>query len=121
MLQGFECHSFKFIQYFRQFSQDKKNKGASKFVLEAMKEDYEARLDRLQCPKCKKYQSFDEYMDKRRVCGPCRERFVKLHVSKFKSWEEKQQERDAKKAERLEKIEKELYQSYSFKPQTTHL
>lgn len=86
-----------------------------------MKEDYEARLDRLQCPTCRKYQSFDEYLEKRRICGQCKERFVKLHVSKFKSWEMKQTQNDLKKAEKLAKIEQEVYGNYSFKPQTTSL
>lgn len=104
----------------RQFNAKKKNK-ESKFVLEGMKEDYEARLDRLQCPKCLKYQSFDEWYEKRRICGPCQQRFVKLNVSKFTSWESKQQEHERKKREKLLKISHETYENCSFKPQVNHM
>jgi transcription initiation factor IIE alpha subunit len=90
-------------------------------VLEGLKEDYEARMDRLQCPKCRKYQSFDEFMEKRRICGPCQERFVKLHVSKFKSWEAKQTEREEKKEAKLKKINEEVYGVCSFAPQVNQM
>jgi protein-arginine kinase activator protein McsA len=86
-----------------------------------MKDDYEARLDRLQCPKCYKYQSFDEFMDKRRICGPCQERYVKLHVSKFKSWEAKQAEHERKKREKLEKLDKMTTGQWTYKPTLTEL
>jgi hypothetical protein len=105
----------------RQFNESKKGKGESKFVLEGLKEDYEARLDRLQCPKCRKYQSFDEFLEKRRTCGPCQQRFVKLHVSKFKSWEAKQAEREAKKEAKLKKMNDEVYGVCSFTPQVTQM
>mmetsp|Transcript_9466 Transcript_9466/g.14257 ORF Transcript_9466/g.14257 Transcript_9466/m.14257 type:complete len:400 (-) Transcript_9466:28-1227(-) len=89
-----------------------------KHILNSLKEDYDARLDKLQCPKCRKFQSFDEYMERRRYCGGCQERYTKLHVSKGKTWELKQAENEKKKAERLAKIESELYGDCSFKPKT---
>ena len=122
LLSSFSLFLFLTLTLFlRQFSNDKKNKGGSKFLLESMKEDYEARLDRLQCPKCRKYQSFDEFLEKRRICGPCQQRFTKLHISKFKSWEMKQAEKDRKKAEKISKVEQEAYGDCSFKPQIIRL
>jgi transcription initiation factor IIE alpha subunit len=110
-----------FIPLFhRQFSSNKKNK-EPKFVLDGMKEDYEARLDRLQCPKCHKYQSFDEFLEKRRICGACQERYVKLHVSKFKSWETKQAEHERKKKEKLAKLDQETTGQWAYKPTLTEL
>lgn len=92
--------------------------GTKKALLAAQEKDYEAKLDKLQCPQCKKYQSFSEYLERRRFCGACKERYVKLHVSKGKSWEAKQQENERRRQERLAKIEKAAYAACSFTPNT---
>lgn len=90
----------------------------NKAMLDAQKEDYEARLDKLQCPKCRKYQSFDEFVDKRRHCGACKERYTKLHVSKGRAWEQKQKENELMRRVRLAKIEEDAYGPCSFAPKT---
>ena len=46
-----------------------------------MSEDYEARLDKLICPSCRKPQSFDEFFEKKRNCSQCKLKFEKLNVT----------------------------------------
>jgi len=83
---------------------------------ESAKEDYEASLDKLQCPKCRKYQSFDEYVEKRRSCGPCQERYVRLNVANMNSWKQRQEQAERKKQQRLKQIEDDFYGDASFAP-----
>lgn len=83
---------------------------------ESKKEDYEASLDKLQCPKCRKYQSFDEYVEKRRVCGQCQERYVRLNVVNMNSWKQRQEQAEQRKRERLKRIEDEAYADAKFTP-----
>jgi hypothetical protein len=90
--------------------------GTSKALLNAQEEDYNARLDKLQCPKCRKHQSFDEFLSMKRLCGMCQERFVKLNVSKGQAWEAKQEQNERRRRERLSKIEAEAYEQCSFAP-----
>lgn len=92
------------------------SRGDSKALKDAQEEDYNARLDKLQCPKCRKHQSFDEFVSMKRVCGVCQERFVKLNVSKGRAWEAKQEENEKKRREKLAKIEAEAYVQCSFAP-----
>lgn len=99
----------------RAFSKSESSK-AKRLQLETEKQDYEARLDKLQCPKCRKYQSFDEYYEKRRSCTNCKERYVKLNVLNLQTWEKKQAKEQEKRQERLQKIEEEMYQDMQFKP-----
>ena len=89
---------------------------SNKAKSEAAKEDYEASLDKLQCPSCKKYQSFDEYIEKRRSCGQCKERYQKLNIVNMNSWKQRQQEAERRKKERLKKIEEDFYGDASFAP-----
>jgi len=57
------------------------SKGLSKWELEALKNDYEARHDKLMCPNCKKPQSFDEFYEKKRNCSQCQKKFEKLNIT----------------------------------------
>lgn len=41
-------------------------KGLGKSALESLEADYKAKFDKLRCPTCKKEQSFDEFIEKRR-------------------------------------------------------
>jgi uncharacterized protein (DUF983 family) len=55
-------------------------------MLEKAELDYEARLDKLQCPKCKAVQSWDQFKKKTRECqaSGCQGlkiRFEKLNIS----------------------------------------
>lgn len=92
----------------RAFAKGEKGK-AEKRLQEAMKEDYEARLDRLKCPKCNKFQAFDEFIEKKRSCQQCHVRYVKASVSHPKAYAKKQEEAEQRRRERLKKIEDELY------------
>lgn len=53
----------------------------SKWEFEALKNDYEARHDKLMCPNCRKPQSFDEFFEKKRNCSQCQKKFEKLNVT----------------------------------------
>ena len=94
----------------RAFTKGEKGK-TEKRMHEAQREDYEARLDRLKCPNCNKFQSYDEYVEKKRSCQQCQERYVKSSVSHPKAYAQKQAEAERRKQERLKKLEEELYPS----------
>lgn len=51
---------------------------AAKKDLEAEKELYAFRQDKLSCPSCKRTQSFDEFVEKRRQCSQCQQKYVKV-------------------------------------------
>ena len=51
------------------------NKAAERET-ESKKMDYEAKVDKLTCPTCHRFQSFDEYSKKQRNCTLCNIRFV---------------------------------------------
>lgn len=78
-------------------------------LLEGEKEDYEARLDKLACPSCKKEQSFDEYKSKKRECSQCKVRFTALKVFNASSFEKRQREAAAKKEAKLAAIDSIMY------------
>jgi hypothetical protein len=84
--------------------------------IDAEKDDYEARLDKLACPTCKKEQSFDEFNEKRRECGRCKERFVKVNVVNMKTWQARMKVNEQKRKEKIASIEKEVYSDDMFKP-----
>lgn len=73
------------------------------------KADYEAKLDKLSCPKCKREQSFDEFYEKRRTCTRCKERFRQIHVSSGGTYLKRTEEAQKKKEERLAKLEQSIY------------
>ena len=61
--------------------------GMSKYERDQLEQDYEVKIDKLQCIKCLKQQSFDEYIEKKRFCSQCNERFSKLVVCKLSEFE----------------------------------
>ena len=77
--------------------------------------DYEARLDKLICPKCKKEQSYDEYKSKVRECRMCKKRFGPAVVVNQEKFEKKLKENESKRLERLAKAEEEIYGHKAFK------
>lgn len=84
--------------------------------IDAEKDDYEARLDKLACPKCKKVQSFDEFNEKQRECGLCKERFAKVNVVNMNTWQAIMKENEQKRKIKIANIEKEVYSDDLFKP-----
>lgn len=98
----------------RAFKKNEKSK-ADKAKLDKEKEDYEARHDTLQCPQCKKHQSFDEYIKRSRYCNQCKERFVQLNLSDRVKFDKKQKERLERKLNDEEELRKQLYE-FPFKP-----
>ena len=55
----------------RYSSEPEKGSKTYKKMLQSAKDDYDAQLDKLACPKCKVEQSFDEYYEKIRSCRRC--------------------------------------------------
>ena len=88
-------------------SQNKKDK-----YLEA---DYEAKLDKLVCPKCKKEQSYDEYKNKVRECKLCNQRFGPSLVISQQRFESKLKKNETKRLEKLSEVEKKVYEYKPFK------
>lgn len=76
---------------------------------DALKQDYDAKLDKLQCPKCLKPQSFDEHFENRRVCTACHVKFEKLNVSSGLSFLTNVKAKEAERVEKLKRIEREMY------------
>mmetsp|Transcript_32090 Transcript_32090/g.46253 ORF Transcript_32090/g.46253 Transcript_32090/m.46253 type:complete len:458 (-) Transcript_32090:1038-2411(-) len=93
----------------RMHQESSTSKGLSKWELESLKNDYEARLDKLMCPSCKKPQSFDEYYEKKRNCSQCPKKFEKLNITSGMSYLKRIEEQEAKKLSRLREVEKEMY------------
>lgn len=85
---------------------------AAKAVAEA---DYEAKLDKLACPSCKKEQSFTEFFENKRECGLCKERFTKLKTFNASSFEERMKKAAAKREAKLSAIEESAYAAPVFK------
>lgn len=96
----------KFLDNLAAQEKSKKDKNKEK---EHLKADYEAKLDKLACPKCKKVQSFDEYFEKKRMCTRCKERFRQVNVSSGGSMLKRMEEQAKKKAETLKKLEDSVY------------
>jgi hypothetical protein len=81
----------------------------SKTEYERMKSDYDALLNKLQCSKCMKSQSFDEFINKKRMCTMCGVKFQKLNISSGLSFTRKNEEYEKKRLEKLQKLDKETY------------
>ena len=92
------------------------NSKSKKSQRERESDDYEARLDKLVCPKCKKEQSFDEYVERRRFCSQCKERFVKGNIANRSVWIKRQKENEIKKQMKLKSTEEEMYSDHKFSP-----
>jgi len=90
-------------------AQDASRKAKSKGADDHVKADYEAKLDKLACPKCKREQSFDEWFQKKRSCGRCQERFRQINVSNAGSYIKRMEAAQKKKEERLAKAENDVY------------
>jgi hypothetical protein len=84
-------------------------KGMSKSALESMEEDYNAKLDKLTCPQCKKSQSFAEVLDKRRFCSQCNQRFVKVNVTSGLQFINKVALHESKRQQKIASVEDEMY------------
>jgi hypothetical protein len=81
----------------------------SKTEYERMKSDYDALLNKLQCSKCMKSQSFDEFINKKRMCTMCGVKFQKLNISSGLSFTRKNEEYEKKRLDKLQKLDKEMY------------
>lgn len=81
----------------------------SKAELDTMEADYEIKLDKLQCPQCKKPQSFDEFIEKKRNCSQCSKKFEKLNVTSGVSFAAKAQEKEAERRAKLRAQEIAMY------------
>ena len=77
--------------------------------------DYDAKLDKLVCPKCKKEQSYDEFSKKIRECRMCNKRFGPSCVINQESFERKLKANENKRLEKLAKTEDEVYGYKPFK------
>ena len=86
--------------------------GPSKAVLDQMEADYDARLDKLVCPKCDKPQSFKSFFEYKRECLNCKVRFVKKSVFNRHDFEKRTAEAARKKDERLRRVSQFLYIIY---------
>ena len=76
---------------------------------ESEKEAYEFKQDKLSCPTCKRFQSFDEYTEKRRSCAQCQVKYVKLNVCDVFSFDKKVKSKEEAKLDSLRRIEEEMY------------
>ena len=74
-----------------------------------LKADYESKLDKLACPTCKTEQSFDEYIEKRRICARCQQRFRQLNVSNADNFLKRMNDNENAKLEKLAIIDREIY------------
>ena len=43
-----------------------------RILKDVAEQDYEASQDKLACPECKRFQSFNDFWEKKRWCGQCR-------------------------------------------------
>ncbi len=80
-----------------------------KKLLESAEADYDAKLDKLACPQCKKEQSFLEYYEKRRYCSQCKEKFCKLNIFNPSTFERRMKEQEVKRKQGLDDIDNEMY------------
>ena len=81
----------------------------TKAELDTLEADYAIKLDKLQCPQCKKPQSFDEYIEKKRNCSQCNKKFDKLNVTSGISFAAKAQEKEAERRAKLRAQEVAMY------------
>eukprot|EP01039_Chlorochromonas_danica_P001973 gene1973-2153_t len=76
---------------------------------DALKQDYDAKLDKLQCPQCLKPQSFDEHLENRRFCSACNCKFEKINVTSGANFLKKVKRKELERVERLRAVEREMY------------
>jgi ribosomal protein L37AE/L43A len=95
---------------------EKHEKSMAKRELEALKQDYEARLDKLVCPNCSRTQSFDEFHQNKRKCQQCQVKYVKGSVFHPRQYAKKQQEFENMRIQRLKEIEDVMYPPESHRP-----
>jgi ribosomal protein L37AE/L43A len=88
---------------------DKGGKGTEKAKLDTEEQDYDARLDKLACPTCKRTQTFAEYNEKRRYCSQCKEKFTKLNLCNVNSFEKRMKAAELAKQEKLAALDQEVY------------
>ncbi|RYH14014.1 hypothetical protein EON65_34320 [archaeon] len=86
-----------------------KTKKLPKSEMDALQADYEARIDKLQCPRCLRPQSFDEFFEKRRTCTLCSVKFEKLRVTSGAGFLRKMQQQEQQRLDRLKEVEKGMY------------
>jgi len=97
-----------------------KHSKISKSQYEAMKNDYDIQLDKLQCPQCLKPQSFDEYYEKRRICTQCHVKFTKLHITTGQGFVKAMQEKEQAKVMKLQQLEQAVYGTVLEKKKNTN-
>jgi hypothetical protein len=85
------------------------DKRKNKSQIEKEKQDYDLRLDKLKCPKCNRFQSYDEYVDKKRNCSLCNVRYVKHSVCHISSFEKRLEEKAKIREEKLTALDAEIY------------
>lgn len=85
------------------------DKKMSKSQFEALEQDYLAKHDKLQCPKCLLPQTFKEFFEKQRKCTRCNLKFEKLNVSSGLGFAKKNEMREKERLEKLRAIEIEMY------------
>jgi hypothetical protein len=71
--------------------------------------DYDALVDKLCCPKCKKNQSFEEFYENKRSCSACNVNFIKPTICNMRSFESRMKQHQAKKEQKLAEIDSEMY------------
>lgn len=76
---------------------------------DALKQDYDVKLDKLQCPQCLKPQSFDEHLENRRFCSACNCKFEKINVTNGANFLKKVKQKELERVERLRTVEMEMY------------
>ncbi len=96
-------------------------KKLSKSQFEAMEQDYIAKHDKLQCPKCLLPQTFKEFFEKQRKCTRCNLKFDKLNVSSGLGFAKKNEMREKERLEKLRAIEVEMYGDKSMSQIKVHM
>lgn len=71
--------------------------------------------DKLQCPTCKRFQSYDEFTEKKRFCQICQSKYARLNVGDVYSFDRKVKEKQSLREQRLQRVEEEMY-GYEKKP-----
>ena len=77
--------------------------------------DYEAKLNKLVCPKCKKQQSYVEYKERVRECRSCNKRFGPAAVMDQERFENKLKAHETKRLGKLAEVEKTMYDFEPFR------
>eukprot|EP00605_Chrysophyceae_sp_TOSAG23-4_P001341 GSChrysophyteH1.ASY1.ANO1.1458.1 assembled CDS len=101
------------------FVEDPKPKDVTDVMTKIAEEDYAVSKNKLGCPICKKFQSFDEYIERKRICSSCSKpgkdvRYVKLNVCDGIGFERRMRDAEKKRQERMLKATKEAYPEPKF-------